>query len=85
MKNDGAHEGGLDFSAAKALMPYPGSVELVYRDGCLFLVEPLCNEGTAFIFGAGHVSQKIAPLTRMVGFRTVVLDNRERIRQSRAF
>ena len=76
VKNDGAHVGRLDPGAARALMPYSGSVELVQRNGCLFLVEPLCNEGTAFIFGAGHVSQKIAPLTRMVGFRTVVLDDR---------
>ncbi len=31
---------------------------------------------TAFLFGAGHVSQQLARLTRMVGFRTVVLDDR---------
>jgi xanthine dehydrogenase accessory factor len=31
---------------------------------------------TAFLFGAGHVSQQLAKLTHMVGFRTVVLDDR---------
>lgn len=41
-----------------------------------FLVEPLCREGVVFIFGAGHISEKLAPLTRLVGFRTVVLDDR---------
>lgn len=41
-----------------------------------FLVEPLRPEGTVYIFGAGHVSQKIAPLSENVGFRTVVLDDR---------
>ncbi|HMD90364.1 MAG TPA: XdhC family protein, partial [Anaerolineaceae bacterium] len=41
-----------------------------------FLVEPGGNYGTVYIFGAGHVSQKLALLTSMVGFRTVVLDDR---------
>ncbi len=42
-----------------------------------FLVEPLRQGGTVYIFGAGHVSQKIAPLSDSVGFRTIVLDDRE--------
>ncbi len=42
-----------------------------------FLVEPLRQGGVLYIFGAGHVSQKIAPLSESVGFRTVVLDDRE--------
>jgi len=41
-----------------------------------FLVEPLREGGTVYIFGAGHVSQKIAPLSESVGFKTVVLDDR---------
>lgn len=45
-------------------------------DGQRFLVEPIRPAGTAYIFGAGHVSQKIAPLAETVGFRTVVLDDR---------
>jgi xanthine dehydrogenase accessory factor len=40
-----------------------------------FLVEPLRESGTVYLFGAGHVSQKIAPLSESVGFRTVVIDN----------
>ena len=31
-----------------------------------FLVEPLREGGTVYIFGAGHVSQKIAPLSESV-------------------
>jgi xanthine dehydrogenase accessory factor len=42
-----------------------------------FLVESLCCEGTVYIFGAGHVSQKLAPLTGFAGFQTVVLDDRQ--------
>jgi xanthine dehydrogenase accessory factor len=41
-----------------------------------FLVEPLRHGGTVYIFGAGHVSQRIAPLSESVGFETVVLDDR---------
>lgn len=41
-----------------------------------FLVEPIHSQGTVYIFGAGHVSQKLALLTTMVDFRTVVLDDR---------
>jgi xanthine dehydrogenase accessory factor len=41
-----------------------------------FYIEPLSSYGTVYIFGAGHVSQKLAVLTGMVGFRTVVLDDR---------
>lgn len=46
-------------------------------DNQRFLVEPLRPAGTVYIFGAGHVSQKIAPLSENVGFKTVVLDDRE--------
>jgi xanthine dehydrogenase accessory factor len=49
---------------------------LVDRGWQRLLVEPIYNSGTAYIFGAGHISQKLAPLTGMVGFTTVVLDDR---------
>lgn len=39
-------------------------------------IEPIHQGGTLFIFGAGHVSQKIAPIAETVGFRTVILDDR---------
>lgn len=42
-----------------------------------YLIEPLHNPGTVYIFGAGHVSQKLAHLAAFVDFRTVILDDRE--------
>lgn len=39
-------------------------------------IEPIHQGGTLYIFGAGHVSQKIAPVAETVGFRTVILDDR---------
>lgn len=41
-----------------------------------YLIEPVQNCETVYIFGAGHVSQKLAQITKMVDFRTVVLDDR---------
>ncbi|HWR41316.1 MAG TPA: XdhC family protein [Patescibacteria group bacterium] len=41
-----------------------------------FLVEPLRPTATVYIFGAGHLSRRIAPLSETVGFRAVVLDDR---------
>lgn len=60
------------------LVSGPGllSIHAELLDNRRFLVEPLRYAGTLFIFGAGHVSQKIAPLAETVGFRTVVLDDR---------
>ncbi len=41
------------------------------------LIEPIFSEPTVFIFGAGHVSQQIAPLAKRVSFGVVVIDDRE--------
>lgn len=41
-----------------------------------FLIEPLCHAGEVYIFGAGHISQQLAPLTKLVGFGTTVFDDR---------
>lgn len=51
----------------------PGLVEL---DRQQVMIEPINIEGTAYIFGAGHVSRSLAEFTRAVGFWTVVLDDR---------
>ncbi|HHU76811.1 MAG TPA: XdhC family protein [Firmicutes bacterium] len=49
---------------------------LVTLEGMDYWVEPLGNPSTVYLFGAGHVSRRIAQLTGFVGFRTVVLDDR---------
>ncbi len=54
--------------------PYQPTV--IEADGQRFLVEPLCHASEVYIFGAGHISQQLAPLTKLVGFRTTVLDDR---------
>jgi xanthine dehydrogenase accessory factor len=53
---------------------YPSLISL---EGQYFFVEPCLMPGTAYILGAGHVSKQTAFLASMVGFRTVVMDDRE--------
>jgi xanthine dehydrogenase accessory factor len=40
------------------------------------MIEPVNIAGTAYIFGAGHVSRSLAEYTKAVGFWTVVFDDR---------
>lgn len=42
-----------------------------------FILEPLQSRPTVIIFGGGHISVKLCPLTALVGFRVVVVDDRE--------
>jgi xanthine dehydrogenase accessory factor len=80
IKPDGTMVGTIDcdpeFLAGLISGPGRGSLHFEVRDQRRFLVEPIRHAGTLYIFGAGHVSQKIAPLADTVGFRTVVLDDR---------
>ena len=39
-------------------------------------VQPVGVPGTAYVFGAGHCGKSLVPLLSMVGFRTVVVDDR---------
>lgn len=61
---------------------YPTMLKL--EDG-LFFVEPSYAPATLFLFGAGHVCQPTAALATMVGFNTVVLDDREEFANHKRF
>ncbi len=41
-----------------------------------FLIESIAPDETVYLFGAGHVSREAAILSKMIGFETVVLDDR---------
>jgi xanthine dehydrogenase accessory factor len=41
------------------------------------LLEPVFSEPTVYLFGAGHISQQVAPLAKKVEFKVVVIDDRE--------
>jgi xanthine dehydrogenase accessory factor len=40
-------------------------------------LEPLKGAATVYLFGAGHISRPLCHLAKMVGFRVVVIDDRE--------
>lgn len=79
VRSDGSHESQLDNSTVRALIAQRSvsRPELISHQEKQFLVESLCHGGTVFIFGAGHISRKLAPLTKLVGFQTIVLDDRK--------
>jgi xanthine dehydrogenase accessory factor len=54
-------------------------------DGRCFFVERCFAPSTVYVFGAGHVSQKIAALAEMAAFRVVVLDDRQEFANSERF
>ena len=56
--------------------PLMGSQAVLrWGDPALF-VEPLAQQGTVYIFGAGHVGRELAWLLDRVGFRLAVFDDR---------
>jgi xanthine dehydrogenase accessory factor len=40
------------------------------------VIEQIRNTGTLYLFGAGHVSQQLAHVADLVGFSTIVIDDR---------
>ncbi|MBN1532018.1 MAG: XdhC family protein [Spirochaetes bacterium] len=61
------------------------SPQLVSLGEKTYQIEPVHLPGTVYIFGAGHVSQRLAHLTAYVGFQTVVLDDREEYANEKRF
>jgi xanthine dehydrogenase accessory factor len=59
---------GRAFSSA-----YPVVIDLAGRR---FFVERCFTPSTVYIFGAGHVSRKVATLSEMADFRVIVIDDR---------
>ncbi|MDR3588774.1 MAG: XdhC family protein [Negativicutes bacterium] len=80
VKRDGTLIGCIDsdpcFLAKLTAGPAKIAIHAEVLSGQRFLVEPIRPAGTVYIFGAGHVSQQVAPLSETVGFRTVILDDR---------
>lgn len=72
----GHFEGDPNFLAKLISGSAKNSIHAELIDNQRFLVEPIRPSAVAYIFGAGHVSQKIAPLCESVGFTTKILDDR---------
>jgi xanthine dehydrogenase accessory factor len=52
------------------------SDRIVAGDPSRTYVEPIGAQGTAYVFGAGHCGEKLVRVLNMVGFFTVVVDDR---------
>jgi xanthine dehydrogenase accessory factor len=76
---DGSFTGTLDPALVREVADlFGGRQPDVVRHGEQdFFVEPLCRQGSVFIFGAGHIGRELAPLSKLVGFRTIAVDDRQ--------
>ncbi len=54
-------------------------------DGGEYFIERMFESGYVYIFGGGHVSQALVPVLDSVGFRCVVLENREEFTKAELF
>lgn len=53
--------------------------------GRKYYVEPLVRAGQVYVFGGGHVAQELVPVLTHVGFRCVVMDDREAFANPQVF
>ena len=56
--------------------PAPAAPLLVERGTIRYFLEPLAPPITVYIFGGGHIAVRLVPLCHLLGFRTVVVDDR---------
>lgn len=63
-----------------------GSNAVIFRENSHFYyAEPLVQSGTAYVFGGGHVAQELVPVLKRVGFRCVIMDDREMFANKEVF
>ena len=55
--------------------PLPAS-SLLEWESARYFIDPLAPPITVYVFGGGHIGMHLVPLCRVVGFRTVVVDDR---------
>lgn len=62
-----------------------GSKEPICGGSCEIFIEPILPQLTLYIFGAGHVGQSLAKIGKIIGFRIVVIDDREEFANKERF
>ena len=67
------------------LAKLPRQPKLLQQDGESWCVEQINGSGRVYIFGCGHVSQELEPVLTHVGFRCVVMDDREEFARRELF
>jgi xanthine dehydrogenase accessory factor len=56
--------------------PAPVTPSLVERESVRYFLDPLVPPITVYVFGGGHIGMHLVPLCHLLGFRTVVADDR---------
>lgn len=56
--------------------PTPLTPSLLERGSVRYFIDPLVPPITVYVFGGGHIGMHLVPLCHLVGFRTVVVDDR---------
>ena len=67
------------------LVKLPRQPKLLQQDGESWCVEQINSSGRVYIFGCGHVSQELEPVLTHIGFRCVVMDDREEFAKRELF
>lgn len=57
----------------------------VIKDGKDLFIEKISSAGYVYVFGGGHVAQELVPVLSKVGFRCVVMDDREEFANRKLF
>lgn len=92
MKKDGSlslyhkKNGFVGLTDLEWIKPYlTGKPKLVREDDNEIYVEQACSASRVYVFGGGHVAQELVPVLTHVGFRCVVMDDREEFANKELF
>lgn len=66
---------GHDFTSLKQARR-PDEVTIVTVSGIRYLIQPVFPPGRVIVAGAGHVGRELAALCGMIGFPTIIIDDR---------
>lgn len=77
----------LEDGRAQILSELPAKARrtTIMRDGNAYYAEQFCYDGTVYLFGGGHLAQELTPLLSHLGFRCVVVDDREEFTRPQLF
>lgn len=92
MKNDGAlslyhkSSGLMGNDALEWIKPYlRGKPKLIKENGREIYIEQIYSASRVYVFGGGHVAQELVPILEHVGFRCIVMDDREEFANKELF
>ncbi|OEH84303.1 hypothetical protein BHU72_10845 [Desulfuribacillus stibiiarsenatis] len=76
---------GTEISQDSLVLQVGNPAEMPVLKADAYWVDSIVPNPTVYIFGAGHVSQKLAPVLKTIGFDVVVVDDRPEYANSTLF